>query len=260
MNERIRRGPTPRILFALFLWLGAAAVAAAQTAAPAPRSPSAPASSATPEAKPVAPSATPAAPPAPVPVAPVPVPQGKPLAPGGAPHTDEVEPNATPAKPGLATTETIDVPARPIVYLAGKSSYDDAFKSIKASLATVKAAMDKAGLKPTGHALTIFTDTDEKGFSYESAIPIAEPGKSDGADKKDLGNGVMVGQSPAGSGLKFVHRGPFDDIDSTYDLIVAYLDEKGLQIQPPYIEEYLTDPTTPDDPNLEVDIYILLKK
>ena len=57
-----------------------------------------------------------------------------------------------------------------------------------------------------------------------------------------------------------MHRGPFDEIDSTYDLIVAYLDEKGLQIQPPYIEEYLSDPTTPDDPNLEVDIYILLKK
>ena len=248
MNERSRRGPIPRILFALLLWLGAAAVAAAQTTAPAPHSPSAPASAATPEAP-----ATSVAPAAPVPVPPPS--QGKPLAPGGTPHTDEIEPNATPAKPGTATTETIDVPARPIVFVAGKSSYDDAFKSIKASLATVKAAMEKAGLKPTGHALTIFTDTDEKGFSYQSAIPIAAA-----PDKKDFGNGVVAGQSPAGSGLKFVHRGPFDEIDSTYDLIVAYLDEKGLQIQPPYIEEYLSDPTTPDDPNLEVDIYILLKK
>ena len=152
--------------------------------------------------------------------------------------------------------ETIDVPSRPIVFVKGQSSYDDAFKSIKASQAMVKAAMDKAGLKATGHPLTIFTDTDDKGFTYESAIPIAaKPDKP-----ADLGGGISFGQSPAGAGLKFQHRGPFDEIDSTYDLIVSYLDEKGLQIDPPYIEEYLGDLTTPDDPDLAVDIYVFVKK
>ena len=206
----------------------------------------APVAPATPEAKPVAPSTTPA------PDAAAP----KSLVPDGAPQTHEVEPNGSPATPGSATMETIQVPARPIVYVAGQSSYEDAFQSIKASLAKVKAAMDKAGLKPVGHPITIFVDTDEKGFKYKAAIPIAA--KPDG--KTDLGDGVGFGDSPSGSGLKFRHRGPFDEIDSTYDLIVAYLDEKGLQIDPPYIEEYLTDLTTPDDPKLAVDIYTFIKK
>ncbi len=213
-----------------------------------------PAAPATPEPKPVAPSATPApaTPPAAAPTAASP----KPLAPGGPPQTHEVEPNGSPQTPSAATMETIEVPARPIVYVEGKSSYDDAFNAIKASLAKVTAAMDKAGLKPSGHPITIFVDTDDKGFKYKAAVPIAA--KPEG--KSDLGDGIGFGESPAGSGLKFRHRGPFDEIDSTYDLIVAYLDEKGLQIDPPYIEEYLSDLTTPDDPKLEVDIYTFVKK
>ena len=224
----------------------------------------------TPEPKTIAPSATPAPNAAPNATAPkVPAPPTAPpaaaapnagspssLAPGGAPQTHEVEPNGSPQTPGSATMETIEVPARPIVYVEGQSSYDDAFKSIKASLDKVKAAMNKAGLKPSGHPITIFVDTDDKGFKYRAAVPIAA--KPEG--KGDFGNGVSVGESPAGSGLKFRHRGAFDEIDSTYDLIVAYLDEKGLQIDPPYIEEYLSDLTTPDDPNLEVDIYTFIKK
>ena len=229
---------------------------APKTVAPATSDkPGAPSSAApaTPEAKPVPPSATPA-PGAAAPNAAAP----KALAPGGTPQTHEVEPNGSPQTPGLATTETIEVPARPIVYVEGQSSYDDAFKSIKASLAKVTAAMDKAGLKPTGHPITIFVDTDDKGFRYKAAVPIAA--KPEGKSDPTLGDGVSIGESPAGSGLKFRHRGPFDEIDSTYDLIVAYLDEKGLQIDPPYIEEYLTDLTTPDDPKLAVDIYTFVKK
>ena len=216
-----------------------------KTQAPSPAAPPTP--SAAPDSaspKPPAPSATPPAAPA------------TPLAPGGAPQTHEVEPNGTPQTPGAATVETIQVPARAIVLVEGQSSYDDAFKSIKASLAKVKAALDKAGLKPVGHPITIFTDTDDKGFKYQAAIPIAA--KPEGSS--DFGDGVRFGESPSGSGLKFRHRGPFDEIDSTYDLIVAYLDEKGLSIDPPYIEEYLSDLTTPDDPNLAVDIYTFIKK
>lgn len=223
---------------------------AAAPATPEPKTQApAPASPATPSTSPngVAPK-TPSAAPNGVPPAP--------LAPGGAPQTHEVEPNAAPQTPGTATMETIQVPTQPIVFVEGHSSYDDAFKSIKESQAKVTAAMDKAGLKPVGHPITIFTDTDDKGFKYQAAIPIAA--KPEG--KADLGDGVKVGDSPAGNGLKFRHRGPFDEIDSTYDLIVAYLDEKGLSIDPPYIEEYLTPLTTPDDPKTEVDIYTFIRK
>ncbi len=256
---------------AFALGLGVPAVAA-QTASPA--SPSSPASNATPksvsppQAAPATPEAksppasatpsTPTTPPAPItpPGPPAPAQPSKQLAPAGKPQTNEIEPNATPTVPGKATTESVEVPARPIVLIKGTSTYDDAFKSIKASLETLKVAMDKAGLKPTGHPITIFSAPSDKGFMYEAAVPIA----AQPAGKADLGGGVTFGMSPSGSSIKFLHRGPYDDIDSTYDVITAYLDAKGLQVDNPYIEEYLGELTTPDDPNLEVDIYVFVKK
>jgi len=74
-----------------------------------------------------------------------------------------------------------------------------------------------------------------------------------------LTGGVKIGDSPAGKVMKFLHRGAYDDIDSTYDLITAFLDEKGLDSENRFIEEYLTNTSEPDDTNLEADIYVFLK-
>jgi effector-binding domain-containing protein len=59
--------------------------------------------------------------------------------------------------------------------------------------------------------------------------------------------------------MRFEHRGAYEDIDATYEAITAYLDEKGIDAQDVFIEEYLDDIKAPDDPNLQVDIFVLLK-
>ena len=70
---------------------------------------------------------------------------------------------------------------------------------------------------------------------------------------------MKLGQTPVGKAMRFEHRGAYDDIDATYEAITAYLDEKGIDAQDMFIEEYLNDVKTPDDPNLQVDIFVLLK-
>ena len=239
--------------------LAAGTCARAQTNTPAPSAPTQPsgsqAGSSAPAAKPTPPppaapnKAPDASPPGPA------QPPGKALAPDGTPNNTEIERNAAPGIPGNAQTENVEVPARPVAMLKGQSSYDDAFKSIKTSIDTVRAAMDKAGLKPTGHPITVFSEPDDKGFKFEAAIPIAAPPPG----KTDLGSNVAVAMSPSGKAIKFQHRGAYEDIDSTYDVITAYLDAKGMQVDNPYIEEYLTDLTTADDPNLQIDIYVFVK-
>ena len=59
--------------------------------------------------------------------------------------------------------------------------------------------------------------------------------------------------------MKFLHRGSYDEIVSTYDLITVFFDEKGLESQNRFIEEYLTDTTEPVDANLEADKLRALK-
>jgi effector-binding domain-containing protein len=176
-------------------------------------------------------------------------------APTGKPGNTEIEPNGSPGIPDNATTESVTVAQRPIIMVAGKSSYDDAFKSIKASIEIVKAEMAKTGLKAGGHPITIFSEPDDKGFKYKAGTPLVA--KPDAVPT--LGGNVTIGESPGGKAIKFQHRGAYEDIDSTYDVITAYLDAKGLQVDNPYIEEYLTDLTTADDPNLQVDIYVFVK-
>jgi len=139
--------------------------------------------------------------------------------------------------------------------LSGQAKWDDGFDSIRDAQNKIKAAIDKAALKATGSPFTVFTQTDDNGFSYEAMLPVAE--KPAGQD--ELSDGVKFGSSPSGKAIKFQHRGPYDDIDSTYDLITAYLDEKGLESRDFFIEEYLTDLTSPEDPNLAVDIYVFIK-
>ncbi len=59
--------------------------------------------------------------------------------------------------------------------------------------------------------------------------------------------------------MRFEHLGSYADIDATYDAITAYLDEKGIDAQDSFLEEYANDVKDADDPSLQVNIYVLLK-
>jgi effector-binding domain-containing protein len=59
--------------------------------------------------------------------------------------------------------------------------------------------------------------------------------------------------------MKFQHRGAYEEIDATYEAITAYLDEKNLEAQNLFIEEYLTPLKASDDASLEVDVYVFIK-
>ena len=59
--------------------------------------------------------------------------------------------------------------------------------------------------------------------------------------------------------MKFEHRGSYDEIDSTYEAITAYLDEKGLEAQNLFVEEYINLPRAAEDEGAQVDIFVFLK-
>jgi len=203
-----------------------------------------------PAAADVPPSVPSLSPPATTPAPPVP------SSPPGAAAPPETK--AVPGVPGVpddATAQMLQIPSRPVAFLRGKSDWENGFKSIMKSLATIEAEVTKAGLKQGGKPIAVFVETDDNGFGYEAMVPLAE--KPEGKDQ--LGSDVKIGASPEGKAIKFQHRGAYDDIDSTYDLITAYLDEKGLEAQNLFIEEYLTDTKNADDQGLQVDIYVFIK-
>jgi effector-binding domain-containing protein len=156
--------------------------------------------------------------------------------------------------PNDSSAVTLELTPRPVAYASASAEWANGFKSVVSEIAKITAAIKKAGLAQAGHPFALFLATDDKSFQFEAMVPIAAK-----PEAKELSDGVRIGESPAGKAIKFLHRGAYDDIDSTYDLITAFLDEKGLESQNRFVEEYLTDTTEPDDVNLEADIYVFLK-
>ena len=164
-------------------------------------------------------------------------------------HTD------TPAmlQPGDAFGESVTLPERTIVYIKGHGKWDDAFATLVDSFRSLDEYMDKQGIKPTGPAMTIYTETDDLGFSFEAGFPIvAAPADAPKGD-------IAVGAAPSGKALKFVHRGSYDAMDSTYEAITNYLDDKHLEAQGSFIEEYVTDPVKTNAESLVVNIFVPVK-
>jgi effector-binding domain-containing protein len=177
-----------------------------------------------------------------------------------APAKPEATPDAVAAPTPAATTQPTDpfgedttLTAQPIVYIKGTGSWDNAFDTITAAFKTLKAYIGKEGLKVDGQSMTIFTSTDDTGFQFEAAIPIAE------APKTPPKGDIAVGTSPQGHALKFVHRGSYDGLDNTYEAITNYLDDKKLEARDMFIEQYLTDPLTANADHLVVNVFVLIK-
>jgi effector-binding domain-containing protein len=220
-----------RLAVASFIVTAASAGAFAQEApAPSPSSPAAP-----PAAKPAeAPSAT----------------SSPPAAPEAAKPAEPAQPSGE-----TSTGETVDLPARPFAYIEGKADRDEIYTAILGSLGLVRREIEKAGLVPTGRPLAVFVESDDTGFKYHAGYPLeaAPEGKS------GLSDAVKIGQTPSGKAMRFEHQGAYADIDATYDAITAYLDEKGIDAQDSFVEEYVNDVKDGDDPTLQVNIYVLLK-
>jgi effector-binding domain-containing protein len=203
-------------------------------------SPAAPATQAPPGAAPAAPAASPPAVPATNP----------------APAAPEAAKPAEPSSPqNDSTGETVDLAAQPFAYIEGKADRDEIFGAILGSLALVKRDMEKAGAKAGGRPLAVFIESDDSGFRYHAGYPLdAAP-----EGKASLSDAVKIGQTPSGRAMRFQHLGAYVDIDATYDAITAYLDEKGIDAQDSFVEQYENDVKDGDDPNLQVNIYVLLK-
>jgi effector-binding domain-containing protein len=157
------------------------------------------------------------------------------------------------AQPGDPFGEDTTLAAKPIVYLKGTANWDSAFETITGAFKKLKTYVDKEGLKTDGPSMTIFTSTDDTGFQFEAAVPVADPPKNPPHGE------IGAGKSPEGHALKFVHRGSYDGLDNTYEAITNYLDEKRLEAKDVFIEQYVTDPLSTSEDNLVINVFVPIK-
>lgn len=157
------------------------------------------------------------------------------------------------AKPADPFGEKLTLESHPMIVRKGTANWDSAFETLVDAFKSVKAYMDKEGIQATGLAMTMYLSTDDTGFQFEAGYPVAE------APKNPPTGDLAMSKSPDGNALKFVHRGSFDAMDSTYEAITNYLDEKQLDARDVFVEEYVTDPTTATDDKLVINVLVPVK-
>jgi len=149
--------------------------------------------------------------------------------------------------------EELTLTAKPMIFLKGTAMWDSAFETLTQAFKTVTDVMQKQGIKATGPAMTVYLATDDTGFTFEAGYAIAEPPKD--PPKGD----ITVGTSPDGKALKFVHRGSYDSMESTYDAVTNFIEEKQLEARDQLIEQYVTDPLTTPEDKLVIEVLVLVK-
>jgi effector-binding domain-containing protein len=157
------------------------------------------------------------------------------------------------AKPGEPFGEEVTLTPKTIVFLKASATWDSAFETILDAFKNVYGYLDRQGIKPAGPAMTIYTASDDAGFDFQAAVPIAEAPKD--PPKGDL----AIGTSPEGKALKFMHRGSYDSLDAAYDAITHYLDERKLEARDLYIEQYDSDLLSTPEDNLVIQVLVPIK-
>ena len=158
-----------------------------------------------------------------------------------------------PAQPDEVFGQEVTLPERTIIYLQGHSTWDNALDTLVDAFKSLNEYLAKQGITPNGPPMTIYTQTDDTGFSFRAAVPIAE------APKDPPKGDIAVGQAPSGKAFKFVHRGAYDAMDSTYEAIINYLDDKGLEAKDAFVEEYSSGPLKADDDTLLIHVFVPVK-
>lgn len=165
---------------------------------------------------------------------------------------------AAPASPSSAETGELvgrdaTMDEQTIVFVSGAANWDGAFSSIVDNLKKVYAFLEKEKIAPAGAPMTIYTATDDKGFEFDAAVPVAA------APPNPPTGDIKVGKSPSGKALRYVHRGAYDAMDSTYEAITNQLDDKGLEAKDVFVEIYRSDPRTTAQDQLEIEVLVPIK-
>jgi len=159
----------------------------------------------------------------------------------------------SPSQANEAFGDEVTLTEKTIIYMNGNATWDSAFETLIDAFKQLNTYLDRQGLKPNGPAMTIYNSTDDTGFSFQAAVPLAEeppnPPRGD----------IAMGRSPGGRALKFVHHGSYDSMDTTYEAITNYLDEKRLEAKDLFIEEYATDPATTPEDQLVITVLVPIK-
>lgn len=161
-------------------------------------------------------------------------------------------PTLIPSVGDMSDVDEVVLPEKPVLVLSGTAKWEGALGTLRAAFARITEELAKGGLTPAGRPISVFTQTSDDGFKFDAMVPVAAAP----AASTTLPPEMRYATTPSGKAYRFVHKGPYDDIDTTYETVTAYLDAKDIVAKDAFVEEYVDDITDPGDPNLAINIFV----
>ncbi|HKJ17312.1 MAG TPA: GyrI-like domain-containing protein [Xanthomonadales bacterium] len=151
--------------------------------------------------------------------------------------------------------EIVDVPAQSILYVSSSSGRSDAAvaAALGAAYGEISRFMAARGIDNAGQPMAISYNSNPNSYQFDAAIPI------DIASVNTRGN-IKVGQTPSGRAVRAVHKGPYNEMDASYEKIAAFIAVQRLEHDGVSWEHYISDPGSIPESQLITHVYFMLEE
>jgi effector-binding domain-containing protein len=99
--------------------------------------------------------------------------------------------------------------------------------------------LTEAGEQPAGPAFAAYYNMDMADLDVEAGFIVARELAAEGD--------ILSGQIPGGSMAACLHRGPYSEMEPTYDALANWIKEQGHEVTGVTYEMYLNGPPTPPE-------------
>ena len=128
------------------------------------------------------------------------------------------------------------------------------FDQIPGALGKVYGWLQGEGHTPRGMPLTVYLNDPAQVDPADALWEVRAPIEADAAEQGPDGQGLAIRRIPEMTVATTVHKGPYDEVGSAYQRLMAWMAEQGCELVGPPMEAYLNDPSevSPDEYLTEV--------
>lgn len=126
---------------------------------------------------------------------------------------------------------------RPAAVVRGHVEHDGIGAFIGASIREVMHAIGAQHVQPAGEPFAQYRLADDGTFDIAVGFPVTSP--------VSASDGVVPMSLPAGTVARTTVTGPYAEIGSAYDALIAWIDASGYEMTGDFLERYLDGPDAP---------------
>ncbi|MDH5219298.1 MAG: GyrI-like domain-containing protein [Gammaproteobacteria bacterium] len=138
-----------------------------------------------------------------------------------------------------------------VLYIRGNSAAKDLPDFFHKAYGSIAQHAQQEGIQFSGAPYAAYYNMDMENLDVEAGFPVL-------LTETDKEN-IHTGEIPAGRYATTIHTGPYSQVEPSYNTLMQYMQENGVESTGIVYEFYLNDPDTTPPDQLQTQILFLLK-